>query len=103
MINLGKNLTDSNNRLIAATTILAIGFFGYYLPFVLIKISAIRESTKNIILTYGIIFSSGVLLAAGMVHLMGDAAEAFSDKKFPFAYFITGCGFMLIFGVELLV
>ena len=54
--------------------------------------------------TYGNSFAGGVLLAAGLIHLLGDAADGFAtaypDVDYPAAYAIATLAFLLVLGLE---
>ena len=52
-----------------------------------------KDRAKQIYVTCGVLFSSGVLLAGGFVHLLGDSNEQFTDlgiDNFPWAFFVSG-------------
>eukprot|EP01084_Bolivina_argentea_P089966 162192_1 len=54
-------------------------------------------------LSYASLFSSGILLSAAIVHLLGDASEALSESPlpdFPWAYFFCGLSFYLLYFFE---
>ncbi len=48
-------------------------------------------------LSYASLLSSGVLLAASLVHLLGDAADG---DAFPCAYFVCGASFYFLYFFE---
>ena len=52
-----------------------------------------KERAKQVYITCGILFSAGVLLAAGFVHMLNDSNEDFLDAgvdNFPWAFSISG-------------
>lgn len=54
-------------------------------------------------LSYASLFSSGVLMAAASVHLLGDAAEGLSESPlpdFPWAYFFCFTSFYFLYFFE---
>ena len=54
-------------------------------------------------LSYASLFSSGILMAAAIVHLLGDSAEGLSESPlpdFPWAYFFCGTSFYLLYFFE---
>lgn len=56
------------------------------------------------LVTYGNSFAGGVLLAAGLIHLLGDANEGFTtaypDLDYPAAYAMATLAFLLVLGLE---
>eukprot|EP01084_Bolivina_argentea_P172495 298811_1 len=55
-------------------------------------------------LSYASLFSSGVLLSAAMVHLLGDAADGLADSPlpdFPWAYFLCCLSFYSLYFFEI--
>ena len=61
-------------------------------------------SRREVYLGWGNAFAGGVLLAAGLIHLLGDSADGFAalwpDDGFPWAFTIAGAAFLLVLGVE---
>eukprot|EP01084_Bolivina_argentea_P144042 252820_1 len=54
-------------------------------------------------LSYASLFSSGILLSAAIVHLLGDADKSLSNSPlpdFPWAYFLCGLSFYLLYFFE---
>eukprot|EP01083_Nonionella_stella_P167841 565078_1 len=54
-------------------------------------------------LSYASLFSSGILLSAAIVHLLGDADKNLSNSPlpdFPWAYFLCGLSFYLLYFFE---
>ena len=54
-------------------------------------------------LSYASLFSSGILLSAAVVHLLGDASEGLSESPlpdFPWAYFLCGLSFYALYFFE---
>ena len=52
-----------------------------------------KERAKQVYITCGILFSAGVLLAGGFVHMLNDSNEDFLDAgvdNFPWAFAISG-------------
>eukprot|EP00581_Thalassiosira_minuscula_P009597 CAMPEP_0183706618 /NCGR_PEP_ID=MMETSP0737-20130205/3386_1 /TAXON_ID=385413 /ORGANISM="Thalassiosira miniscula, Strain CCMP1093" /LENGTH=215 /DNA_ID=CAMNT_0025934067 /DNA_START=11 /DNA_END=655 /DNA_ORIENTATION=- len=52
----------------------------------------LKEKAKQVYISCGVIFSSGVLLAGGFVHLLPDADAQFSEvgAEFPWAFCVSG-------------
>ena len=84
--------------LVYAFAIAVVGGIGVSGPWLLLK-----GPGKGLVV-YGNSFAGGVLLAAGIIHLLGDAAEGFSstypDLDYPAAYAIATFAFLLILGLE---
>lgn len=63
-----------------------------------------RLSRSETFLGWGNAFAGGVLLAAGLIHLLGDAAAGFESVwpniDFPWAFTIAAGAFLLILGLE---
>jgi zinc transporter 1/2/3 len=55
-------------------------------------------------IAYGNSFAGGVLLAAGLIHLLADASEGFAsaypDVDYPAAYAVATLAFILVLGIE---
>lgn len=62
-----------------------------------------KERAKQIYVSSGVLFSGGVLLAGGFVHLLGDSNEQFSSMgyEFPWAYFVAGTTIAALACIEL--
>ncbi|MCH2143195.1 MAG: ZIP family metal transporter [Phycisphaerales bacterium] len=64
---------------------------------------AARRGNKQII-AYGNSFAGGVLLAAGLIHLLADASDGFAaaypDLDYPAAYAVATLAFILVLGLE---
>ncbi|MCP4834997.1 MAG: ZIP family metal transporter [Phycisphaera sp.] len=84
--------------LVYAGLIAVMGGFGVAAPWLLEKGPA-----KGLV-TYGNSFAGGVLLAAGLIHLLGDANEGFTtaypDLDYPAAYAMATLAFLLVLGLE---
>lgn len=56
------------------------------------------------LISLGNSLAAGVLLGAGLIHMMGDAASDFSETwpgmDYPMAFLIAGCGFLFILFIE---
>lgn len=89
-------------KLLALLLVFLAGLVGARLPW----ISWLRRSgpQSDTFVSLGNSFAGGVLLGAGLIHMMGDAADAFSETwptmDYPAAYLIAGFGFLLILFVE---
>eukprot|EP00039_Didymoeca_costata_P028159 m.20181 g.20181 ORF g.20181 m.20181 type:complete len:374 (-) comp6770_c0_seq1:97-1218(-) len=46
------------------------------------------------------VFAAGVFIAAGLVHLLGDAADAFGDTEYPWPYAICGLSLAVLWCLE---
>ncbi|MBQ72056.1 MAG: hypothetical protein CMJ67_04030 [Planctomycetaceae bacterium] len=90
--------TDTWLLVVYAGLIAIMGAFGVAAPWILDK-----GPTKKLI-TYGNSFAGGVLLAAGLIHLLGDANEGFTtaypDLDYPAAYALATLSFLLVLGLE---
>ena len=84
--------------LVYAGLIAIMGAFGVAAPWLLDKGPAKK------LITYGNSFAGGVLLAAGLIHLLGDANEGFAsaypDVDYPTAYAVATLSFLLVLGLE---
>jgi zinc transporter 1/2/3 len=86
-------------KLLAVVVVFGAGMLGGLLPW---KVAASRRSEAY--LGWGNAFAGGVLLAAGLIHLLGDAADGFDavwpDIDYPWAFTIAAGAFLLILGIE---
>ena len=61
-------------------------------------------SKSETYLAWGNAFAGGVLLAAGLIHLLGDSVDGFGtiwpNVDFPWAFTIAAASFLLILGIE---
>ena len=84
--------------LLWAGLIALVGGAGVFAPWL-----AARGGNANII-SYGNSFAGGVLLAAGLIHLLGDANEGFAtaypDVDYPAAFAVATLAFLLVLGLE---
>lgn len=79
-----------------------------FLAFVVFLVGAVGIASPSFlkgegcssVLHFGVLFSAGVLLAGGLVHLLPDAQESFRGSTFPWASFICGLGFLLILAID---
>ncbi len=64
----------------------------------------IKSSKKSsLYFSIGNTFAAGIFLGAGLIHMLPDATQGFSeviDSDFPFAPFIASLGFLLILFIE---
>jgi len=83
---------------IPIVVIFLVGGGGALLPMVM----QARVSPK--VMSRGNAFAGGVLLAAGLIHLMGDAAAGFAqvhpDLDYPVAYAIASAAFLFVLALE---
>lgn len=86
-------------KLLAAVVVLGAGLAGGLAPW-----RVARLSRRDTYLGWGNAFAGGVLLAAGLIHLLGDSASGFAslwpDDDFPWAFTIAGGSFLLVLGLE---
>ena len=84
--------------LLFAGVIAVVGAAGVFAPW----LAARRASTQMI--AYGNSFAGGVLLAAGLIHLLADASDGFAttypDLDYPAAFAIATVAFLLVLGLE---
>lgn len=84
--------------LLAAAAIAAVGALGVFAPWLMPK----REDSS--LVACGNSFAGGVLLAAGLIHLLGDAdagfQSAYPDLDYPAAYAIATAAFLAVLGLE---
>ena len=80
--------------LLAAAAIAAVGALGVFAPWLMPK----REDSA--LVACGNSFAGGVLLAAGLIHLLGDAdagfQSAYPDLDYPAAYAIATAAFLAV-------
>ena len=93
--------TDSTGLLLIilwAVIIAAVGGMGVFAPWL-----AARGGNSNTI-AYGNSFAGGVLLAAGLIHLLADASDGFASAypnlDYPAAYAVATLAFILVLGLE---
>ena len=84
--------------LLWAVVIAVVGGFGVFAPWL-----AARGGNKMAI-AYGNSFAGGVLLAAGLIHLLGDANDGFAtvypNLDYPAAFAVATFTFILVLGLE---
>jgi zinc transporter 1/2/3 len=84
--------------LLWAALIALVGSAGVFAPWL-----AARRSDGHAI-AYGNSFAGGVLLAAGLIHLLGDANEGFAaaypNLDYPAAFAVATLAFILVLGLE---
>ena len=84
--------------LLWAGLIAIVGSVGVISPWL-----AARRGNSNTI-AYGNSFAGGVLLAAGLIHLLGDAndgfAAAYPNLDYPAAFAVATLAFILVLGLE---
>ena len=84
--------------LLWAALIAIVGGFGVLAPWL-----AARGGRERAI-AYGNSFAGGVLLAAGLIHLLADAndgfAAAYPDLDYPAAFAVATLAFILVLGLE---
>ena len=89
----------ASDKIWSTVAIGAAGFIGAFLP-------RCVGTKREKLLSGGNLFSAGVLLSAGLVHLLPDAIdgarEVEPDLTFPLMESIAGIGFLLVMAVELL-
>ena len=95
------NTTDATGPFMIvlwAAIIAAVGSAGVFAPWL-----AARGGSGRAI-AYGNSFAGGVLLAAGLIHLLADAADGFGaaypDLDYPAAYAVATLTFILVLGLE---
>ncbi len=85
-------------QLIAILVIFLVGGGGALLPMLM------RTRVSPWAMSRGNAFAGGVLLAAGLIHLLGDAAADFReihpDLDYPVAYAIASAAFLLVLALE---
>jgi len=86
-------------KLAAVLLVFGAGILGGLLPW---RVAGARRSETY--LGWGNAFAGGVLLAAGLIHLLGDAASGFADLwpdvDYPWAFTIAAVAFLVILGIE---
>jgi len=82
----------------AAIAIAVVGSLGVFAPWLLPK----RDD--SVLVACGNSFAGGVLLAAGLIHLLGDAdagfQAAYPDLDYPAAYALATAAFLMVLGLE---
>lgn len=64
-------------KIIAFITIFLSGLFGGYLSF---RIAASKRSDR--LFSYGNVFTGGIFLGAGLIHMLQDATDGFGKSIF---------------------
>ncbi len=86
-------------KVAAVLLVFAAGVLGGLLPW---RVAGLRRSEDY--LGWGNAFAGGVLLAAGLIHLLGDSAGGFAevwpDVDYPWAFAIAAIAFLVILGIE---
>ena len=84
-------------KLVFLLAILAAGALGGAMP-----LRQRGEIQTGRLLSWGNAFAAGIFLGAGLVHLLPDAAEAWTGLgwSYPMAYLLAACGFVLMLLVE---
>ena len=83
-----------------AAAVFGMGVVGCGLPLVLTRHSS-SLAARNEVLSLGGMFSAGVFVAAGFVHLLGDAAQSLDDDNgFPWAMLICSSGLLISLYIE---
>jgi len=62
-----------------------------------------KQHNGYFLLSLGNTFSAGIFLGAGLIHMLPDASDEFSDilaGDFPYAAFVASLGFLLILFIE---
>ena len=81
-----------------AVVIALFGGFGVFAPWL------VARTGKNSAIAYGNSFAGGVLLAAGLIHLLADASDGFAtaypDLDYPAAFAVATLAFILVLGLE---
>lgn len=75
-----------------------ISIFGAWVAIIM------KEKAKQLYVTCGVLFSAGVLLAAGFVHLLVDGNEQFTNMgidNFPWAFSISGITIVCLMSFEI--
>ena len=84
--------------LLSAALIAAVGIAGVFAPWLVVR------GGDGRVIAYGNSFAGGVLLAAGLIHLLADAnngfAAAYPNLEYPAAYGIATLSFILVLGLE---
>jgi zinc transporter 1/2/3 len=91
-------------RLGSTVLIFAMGLLGGLVPWWLHRRPRAADGSGFDWLSLGNCFAGGVILAAGFVHLLGDAAsgfaEAYPDVDFPWPFAIAAASFVSILAIE---
>ena len=86
-------------KLLSILLIFGAGMLGGLIPW-----RAASAPRSEAYLGWGNAFAGGVLLAAGLIHLLGDAAGGFADLwpnvDYPWAFTIAAVAFLVILGIE---
>ena len=81
-----------------AAVIAVVGGFGVCAPWL------VARGGKNSAIGYGNSFAGGVLLAAGLIHLLADAHDgfvaAYPDPDYPAAFAVATLAFILVLALE---
>ena len=95
---IGSEPTALSMILLWAVLIAVVGGAGVFAPWLAAR------GGNNTAIAYGNSFAGGVLLAAGLIHLLGDANEGFAsaypDLDYPAAFAVATFTFILVLGLE---
>ncbi|OOZ39047.1 hypothetical protein BOW53_13235 [Solemya pervernicosa gill symbiont] len=82
-------------KILSILVIFAVGVFGGMIP-----VGRGSIEGKQRLFSLGSAFSGGIFIGAGLIHMLPDANEGFSDAfsglDYPLAFFVCGLGFLLI-------
>lgn len=95
---LATDVTSPSIILLWAAMIAVVGCAGVFAPWLAAR------GGSGLAIAYGNSFAGGVLLAAGLIHLLADAADGFGtaypNLDYPAAYAVATLTFILVLGLE---
>lgn len=89
-------------QLIAILSIAAVGALGAVAPWLITSASGKHQTSTGATFSYANMGSSGVFLAAGLVHMLPDASEDLAgvNTALPLASTLCGLGFCMLLLIE---
>jgi len=82
--------------IVMAIVLIATALLGACAPVYLVNQDKMRGgSGRSTLFIVGNMFSGGVMVSAGLCHLLGEALRDMPQTRFPWATFLCGCGFLV--------
>jgi zinc transporter 1/2/3 len=82
--------------IVMAIVLIVTALIGACAPVYLVNQDKMRGgSGRSTLFIVGNMFSGGVMVSAGLCHLLGEALRDMPQTRFPWATFLCGCGFLV--------